>query len=213
MTENYIFTDNPIETGSVCDTDIANDAIMYLRYQHTTGIDPVYDIVTQDLDIGTITEIPSEDTNTAYISNITKGNLTALISGDNFDGNFVPTDFPIIVSATLSAHTYNHYSLASYLPNDNYDYLVAFSGRSSSLATSGRATEMMLISGTNNTETTSYSLGEAVARTAAAQTTGGSAILPIFATDRNITVYITDSYNSNYCFLDAIGYVRVGKND
>lgn len=152
---------------------------------------------------------------TDYIGNINIGNGAIQISGDNFDGNTVNSTYTILNDVTLSGNSINTYDLSSYLPDNDYDYLVTFSGRCNSGASSGNVCQLNLFSGTDSSSSVDgYRLGRTVARTSARQTTGGMARIVIFASDQNITVKTSDTTTNNaYCYLYAVSYRRVGKND
>ena len=151
---------------------------------------------------------------TNYISNINANDKIYPIGGDNFDGEWIPSRYIILNGATLSGGSCAPYSLSSYLPDDGYDYEVIFEGVSQSTATSGKVAQLTLLSGSYTTGTTGWRLGKCTARTSALVFCGGSAIIPIFASDKNISVYAQDSDSNNASsYVWATGYRRIGKND
>ena len=50
MTDKYNWTDNPTVSGeSICDTDVLNDCLMHLKYDHSSGSGlNMFDIVAKD---------------------------------------------------------------------------------------------------------------------------------------------------------------------
>ncbi len=150
---------------------------------------------------------------TDYISNIKVNNVAYSIGGNNFDGDWIGSNFTIVSDSTLSGNSCTPYSLSSYLPDDGYDYEVMFWGGSTSQATSGRLCAVTLLSG-STTAATGFRLGMCNARTAATVFCGGSAIIPIFASSKYVSVYIQgSSYNNTGVWVKATGYRRIGTND
>ena len=150
---------------------------------------------------------------TDYIEKIEANNITYPIGGDNFDGQWSTETLTILSNATLSGGTYYTYSLSNYLPDDDYDYEVIFNGATSSTASSGKVCQLTLFTGTTTTNEQGWRLNRCQARTNATTRAGGSAIIPIFKSDRNVTVYTQDSTTNNTStYLHASGYRRLGNN-
>ena len=151
---------------------------------------------------------------TNYVSNIN----TIPIGGDNFDNPcFIPSSrLSILDGVTLAGGKLFTYSIANLLPEDSstYDYEVTFSGLGRSAATSGNVTQLVLLSGTHSTDDgTGLRLNRVQIRNANHSYAGGSAILPIFHTDRNITVFTQDSSTNNANVqLWIVYYRRLGWN-
>jgi hypothetical protein len=151
---------------------------------------------------------------TNYISNIKANNTTYTVGGDNFDGQWVLDKHQILLGVTLAGGKFFTYSLADYLPDDEYVYEVMFAGACKSVATSGRSCQLALHPGTVTSAEQGWRLNRCMARTAATVTAGGNAIIPIYPGDRNITVETPGSNSNNTgVYFDALMYRRVGKND
>jgi hypothetical protein len=151
---------------------------------------------------------------TNYISKVKANNTTYTVGGDNFDGQWVENGHQILSNVTLAGGKFFTYSLANYLPDDEYVYEVIFEGTTRSVATSGKVAQLTLIPGTVTTAEQGWRLDKLTARTAAAVFSGGTAIIPIYPDDRNITVWTQESNSNNTnTHFNATAYRRVGKND
>ena len=148
-----------------------------------------------------------------YISIGTKTRIP--IGGDNFDGQWDSHSVTILSNSTLSGETFKSYPLSSYLPDDNYDYEVYFSGVTSSTSSSGNTCQLTIFSGTvTSNNGCGYRLNRCTARTNATVSAGGCAIIPIYSNDRNVTIYTQDaSTNNQNIYFHARGFRRIGKND
>ena len=137
------------------------------------------------------------------------------IGGDNFDGQWDSHSMTILSNGTLSGETFKSYSLSSYLPDDNYDYEVYFSGSTNSTASSGKTCQLTIFSGTvTSNNGCGYRLNRCTARTSSTVRAGGCAIIPIYSNDRNVTIYTQDSSTNNQgTYFYAKGFRRIGKND
>ena len=140
------------------------------------------------------------------------------IEGDVFCGPW--TDIAIVTlfsSVTFSADQWRTYSLTSVLPEDEYDYEVMFEGYIETGKTSGNAAGMHLYSGTatstDNANSFDLRIGSIITRNASTQIAGGIAIIPIYASDRNITVRNHDSLGkSGGMTLKVRSIRRLGTN-
>ena len=188
-TNPYTFTDNPTESGvAVCDTDILNDDIMYLKWQN--------DAFSSDK------------------TNIDLSNLSA--TGKNvLDGSWVNSYQDLASGVTYTAEQWVTYDLSTILPNDNYVYECLFTGWWRTGNTSGNLVGCHLYTGTQTATTSDYSayLGRVVTRTSSSAIFAGNCILPIFPTDRAVTYRNEDGVGtSGSCTLRIQGYRRVGTN-
>lgn len=150
---------------------------------------------------------------TNYVSNIN----TIPIGGDNFDGQPI-TYFPkgnILSGVTLAGGRFYTYSLIDLLPSDSaiYDYEVTFSGLGRSASSSGNMTHLVLLSGTQTSDVGGWRLNRVQIRNNNNSYAGGSAIIPIFHTDRNITVWTEDCSTNSANVQLWIAYCRrLGNN-
>lgn len=141
------------------------------------------------------------------------------IGGEQFDDGWVQSFYTILASSTIAAGTGSvTYSLDDYLPKDDFNYQVVVIGGGTTPATKGARECLVVFPGTvtpiDYRDPGGLFIGDRVARTAAAVTMGGSVLLPIFANDRNVTLLLYNATTaSNYTFLFATGYRRLGKNE
>ena len=142
------------------------------------------------------------------------------IGGDIADGKFIGSN-STIYSGKPSYSFYKTINISNYLPNDNYDYEVIFNSHLYTGATSGNYVDARIASGTKNSSNfsnaTSLTGGRINTRTASVRETACSGILPIHASDRNISLFYSGSgtipsSNSNNIALTLNGYRRIGKN-
>lgn len=151
---------------------------------------------------------------TNYIENINDNSL----SGEMFDGQ--PSDTfntAVFTNITFTANQYRTYSLASIIPDDDYDYEVLFEAWANTGTSSGNAVGVILYSGTatsgNDTDNFNTRVIRGVTRTSSNQQYGGCAILPIKASDKKITVKNKDaSGTSGNMSLNVRGLRRIGTN-
>ena len=139
------------------------------------------------------------------------------LSSTVFDGQWVISPYMILQGTALSATTTYQYSLTSYLPNDGYSYEVIFSGTCSTTSTKGKTASVFIYPGQktySDMETLSggIRIARAVARTAANQKYGGSAVVPLTGATRYITVNTMDSSANSTVYLWASAYRRLGTN-
>lgn len=144
------------------------------------------------------------------ISNITIGGVNQQIGGDNFDGQWIFSALTLADSITLSGESNNTYSLAEYLPDDDYDYEIACSVSGTTTSTSGNMFEYNLYAGTG-TSGIMKRICRAVTRASSTQRAAGTCILPISKTDRNLTLRSAATYNST-AYIRLRGYRRIGLN-
>lgn len=134
------------------------------------------------------------------------------IGGDEFDGQWVLQNYTVNSSFTLSPGANKTFSLASYLPNDGYDYEVVLENTAYTGTTSGDYAEVRAYTGTGLSGAYAR-LARIRTRAAANQRGTVTFILPIFNSDKNITI---DTYSGsvNTCTLGlwARYYRRIGKN-
>lgn len=134
------------------------------------------------------------------------------IGGKEFDGQWVLNSATISSSFTLSPGGSTTLSLSSYVPNDGYDYEVMFETVATTGSSSGDYVEARYYAGTG--------LSGIMARGARIQTRASSTqrcsvfiVLPILASDRNITVETySESVNTATLGVYTRGYRRIGKN-
>lgn len=144
-------------------------------------------------------------------ANTTLSNLSST-SSTNFDGQWVSSFLNIASSVTWKTNTaVATYSLANYLPNDNYNYEVLFVGTAATGSTSGNFVTIGLNSDLiDNGEI--ISMCEARTRTTSTVENRGNAIIPI-GTGRWIKQYSSSSNNANGTYsLWALAYRRIGTN-
>lgn len=130
----------------------------------------------------------------------------------NFDGQWVSSFLQIAYGVTWKTNTaVATYSLASYLPNDNYNYEVLITGTAATGSTSGNFVTIGLNSDlVDNGEL--IAICEARTRTAAQIENRGNAIIPV-GTGRYIKQYSSSSSNANGSYsLYALAYRRIGTN-
>lgn len=135
------------------------------------------------------------------------------VGGDEFDGQWVVQNYTVNSSFTLSPGAYQTFSLASYLPNDGYDYEVVLENTAYTGTTSGDWAEVRAYTGTGLSG--AYARLPRIRTRASANQRGTvTFIIPIFNADKNITI---DTYSGsvNTCTLGlwARYYRRIGKND
>lgn len=108
---------------------------------------------------------------------------------------------------TLPTTTSLEYSLASWLPDDNYNYEVFLSGAVSTGTTSGNTSTLQVSS-----DIFAYVMYVCQAQTRAASSVraAGNIIIPV-GTDRTVSVYYVSS-NTGTFSLTARGYRRIGTN-
>ena len=215
MTDTYTWTDNAMQNGATCNTDTANDNLMYLRYDCKKSVDVTYDSTNQALIFDNIEQLPTEYPNGNFITRISNKGQVNYIGGANFDEQWVDSVYTLVSDGTLSGGSRYAYSLSSYL-TDNRDYEVMFTGICRSTASSGKVCGLTLYPGnvTAGVAANGWRLGKAVARTNAAVGAGGSAIIPISASSKYITVYTQDSSTDNTTVtIKALKYRKLGAND
>ena len=131
----------------------------------------------------------------------------------NFDGQWTSSSLQIANSVTWATNTAEAtYSLANYLPNDNYNYEVLITGMAITGTTSGNYVTIGLNSDLID-DGGIISVCEARTRTTSSIENRGSVIIPI-GTGRYIKQYSTSSSNANGTYsLWVLGYRRIGTNE
>lgn len=136
--------------------------------------------------------------------------------GFQFDGAR-STDAEEILSSsfTLADEGTKTFSLTSILPNDGYDYYCTFTGWCQTGTTSGNAADLQFYGGSSRTASDAvYSRCCRVAtRHASAQANGGTVAIPIYASDRHVTVYNGDGNGTGTYYLSLTSYRRMGDSD
>ena len=150
---------------------------------------------------------------TNYIENINDNSL----SGDVFDGQPSETfSTAVFGDTTFTANQYRTYSLASIIPDDDYDYEVLFEAWANTGTRSGNAVGVILYSGTatsgNDTDNFNTRVIRGVTRTSSNQQFCGCVILPIKASDKKITVRNIDASGTGHISLNVRGLRRIGTN-
>lgn len=150
---------------------------------------------------------------TDYISNINDNPL----DGNVFNGQYSGQDTSVFTNVTFTANQWRTYSLASIIPDDDYDYEVLFEVTASTGTTSGNLVDIQLYSGTatssNNANNFHTRVGRCCTRTSSNQRCGGIGILPINASDKKVTVRNSDGSGTsgNYnCYVKRLR--RIGTN-
>lgn len=142
-------------------------------------------------------------------ANISLSNL-GITASKNLDGQ--PIDSTITLASNVvydNSHGNKVYSLANYLPSDNYVYAVTLRANVTTGATSGNFVGVTVKGDLSNTD---HYITQAQTRAAAAITTRGEITLPI-GVGRQITVTGSTSASANGTYtLAAIGYRRMGTN-
>lgn len=126
----------------------------------------------------------------------------------NFDGQWVSSELTLANNVTYPTSTDIEYSLATYLPNDSYNYEVVFTCILNTGSTSGNTVNGNLA--TALIPTSLYRLGYVIARTAAVNSSASTVVVPI-GTDRKIKVHAIPSSVGTFR-LSATAYRRIGTN-
>lgn len=123
------------------------------------------------------------------------------------DGQWVESSSILASNISAPTSTDLEYSLASYLPNDGYNYEVLFTGQATSGASSGNVCNIHL----KTDIIADYVLfARAITKTTSNNSTYGTCILPV-GTNRKATV-VAYSANTGAFYLYARGYRRIGTN-
>lgn len=126
----------------------------------------------------------------------------------NFDGGWVVSPLTIANSVAVSSSNVD-YSLASYLPNDGYNYEVLFTGAGFTDSTSGHFSRVTL---TSDLVDDYVNMLQVRTRTASTCDAAGSCIIPV-GTGRTITFVGSTSANFAGTYtLVARCYRRIGTN-
>lgn len=148
---------------------------------------------------------------TDYIANINE----YPIGGDNFDSQWTLKFLYFANGTDYGANSVTTYDLSSYLPNDNFDYEIAFSGWGRTPSGSGNV-NIRVMTG-NRTYTEVYNYGCRMMTTEYHSTStykcSGNLIIPIFANNRYVSVANTSSNSAGGSGFYALGYRRLGTNE
>jgi len=152
---------------------------------------------------------------TNFIEQININNSYKNIDSNYFNSSWVISPYMILDNASIAKNTAKVYSLASYLPNDSWQYEVIISGAVHTGSTKGNVGRLTLCPQTKTySDIESYygyfTLGRRVARTAAVQTNGSSIKVRILASDRNITISTYNATANSNIWLWASAYRRIG---
>lgn len=172
-------------------------------------------IVTKDSDtLYNITDDNTADAYQAYTKNevdtgfvnVNASNLSA--NGKKvFDGQWVDSFSQIAQGATYPTSADVAYSLASYLPDDNYSYEVILSG---SINTGSSSADILHLTVSSDIITGGVFICGARTRTASSFSASGNTILPV-GTERKVYVKYGSGYTGTYN-LYIRGYRRIGTN-
>lgn len=158
---------------------------------------------------GYITGINNSDVITALgytPADTTLSNLGTTAS-TNLDGQWVSSPSTLADNISSPKSTDLEYSLASYLPNDGYNYEVLFTGQVTTGSTSGNICNLHLK--TDIIDKIVY-FARAITRTSSNVSAYGTCILPV-GTGRTVTA-VAYSNNTGTFYLYARGYRRIGTN-
>jgi hypothetical protein len=124
------------------------------------------------------------------------------------DGQWVTTTFYEIANTSITGTTNLPYSLASYLPNDNYDYEVLIRARTTTTSTSGSTT----IAYVNSSLVTNWiSIAGGQTRTNSSVQNYGACIIPI-SSDKTIYLHRESAYTGTVQLI-LLAYRRIGTNN
>lgn len=148
---------------------------------------------------------------TDYIANINE----YPIGGDNFDCEWVIKLKYFANGVEYAKNSVTTYSLANYLPDDTYDYMVAFSGWGRTPSGSGSCTIRVMTGTQDYTDTFAYGCRMMITEyhSTSSYTCSGNLAIPIFANDRNVTIANTASNATGGCGFYALAYRRLGTNE
>lgn len=217
MAETYTWQDDPIKNGAICDTDITNEDLMHLRYIHTQDLEVSYDANTKTLDIGTITDLPTNNPNGNYISNIKLVNGDIIpIGGIQFDGTWkaVETQGDNIYIGTFTANQTKQFSLSEFLPDDGLNYECLFTFENNTGAKSGNASGVWAVGGAVDSAEFTNRVSRNNTRSDSSHDSFANIIIPIYANDRVLTVTNIESSATSGTFKIGIqAYKRLGTNN
>ena len=134
----------------------------------------------------------------------------------NFDSQYVMQSYSILSGVTGQGATQYSYSLASYLPNDNYNYEVMFYFYGSTGTTTSSGLYAWVSSDLFNNNSTDHTNKIQIVRvrsqSTSAQYAGSQFILPV-GTGRTIYLYFSNDAAVSGLYLKAIMYRRIGTNN
>lgn len=141
-----------------------------------------------------------------FRSTLTDNNSNAL-NITQADGQWVSNWVQLASGVTYPTSNDITYSLASYLPNDGYNYDVLFGAQVNTGSTSGNVCAVSL---STDIQTDSVTITGCRTRTSSTVTSYGSVRLPV-GTNRNVIVVANSSRTGTFA-LHFIGYRRLGTN-
>lgn len=148
-----------------------------------------------------------------YIEKIQFKNQPAeYLNSTCFKGQWVYNWFWLANPVRMAANTNYTYSLASYLPDDGYDYEVLFYFYDNTGGGNDQANYFYFRSGASNNYWIESRAVGACSRTASTYNNAGYIILPIKATNKQVTVIQDGNSTSGECWFGASYYRRIGKN-
>lgn len=145
-----------------------------------------------------------------YIEKITIPHKDLTVGGKILDGQPVSKNVTLLSSASIAAGGTTTVSLASYLPNDGYDYFCYFNLTNFTPATNGAGNTLRVCAGTGTS--INRPVCRVAARSAATRCCGGNIIMRISASDRNVTVYNSGGTETGTTTLYLRAYRRIGTN-
>ena len=148
-----------------------------------------------------------------YINSLKMNNQEYEIGGENFNGQWVVKSQNIMAARTLAQEQKLTINIASYLPDNKYDYEVLFDCYMNTSNTTNNFVSLIIYEGSSTSSSISSRLGRVVTRTNSSENTAGNCILPIRKDDQNIILYNEgNAGTSGNCCLRARAYRKVGTN-
>lgn len=133
------------------------------------------------------------------------------IDSNLIDGQWVMSYSELANNVSIAASSSNAYSLATYLPNDNYDYEVIVSVMATTGNTSGNSADILI---GNDAYPTAYPrLLFAITRTNASVVGAGQGILVVSNSDRRVVIGQASTTAATLNFVRVFGYRRIGTNN
>lgn len=149
---------------------------------------------------------------TNYISNI---NNNKFICGENFDDRWFVIGSTFLNGYQFSSESIQQCDLSSYLPNDNYIYMVSFGGYGRTPSGSGKCVIRVLTGKHTYNETKLYGIRMMMSEYHSTSTysCSGNILIPVFPEDRWVTVANASTTSTGNCGFLAIAYRRLGLNN
>ena len=147
-----------------------------------------------------------------YISKTASSYAKSLqIDGDNFDGGWVESALTGLNEVTIAKSGTSKISLASYLPNDGYDYEVVFMARARTGTSSGNTADLYIHSGSSTSDDQIH-VGYVRTRTASYEDVIHTCSIVVKGNDRNLLARNGNSSASLVAWLYLKAYRRLGRN-